>query len=877
MSSRSGVSGKAIGRRKGLQERSRRRPPEVEDVVVTKVRRRKKSRAQKSLSRLRKPDDMTVDQWQVALRREFGRQQKFRLKNVGSEPLFSEFEVTNPQTKRTYRVAIRGQALGENFCSCPDFAVNALGTCKHVEFALAKLGRGREAKMALALGHQPEYSEVYLQYGAQREVVFHAGTDCPPALKKLARQFFDDNDRLPAAAFARFHLFLQKAQSLGHDFRCYNDALEFIAEVRDRELTRERVEKAFPNGVRSAAFKNLLKVKLYPYQREGALFAAKAGRCLIADDMGLGKTIQAIAAVEILAREAGVERVLIVAPTSLKHQWQQEIEKFSGRQALVVEGLLPRRTGLYSAESFYKITNYDVICRDLEAIARWQPDVVILDEAQRIKNWKTRTAQAVKRLQSKYAIVLTGTPLENRLEELHSIVEFVDRFRLGPMFRFLAEHQHVDDNGKVVGYRNLSRISESIGPILVRRTKDKVLKELPERLEKRFFVPMTEPQMAMHEENREIVARLVQKWRKYGFLNEADQLRMRIALQNMRMSCNSTYLLDKQTDHGVKADELAELLGEILEEEHAKVVIFSQWLRMHELVVRRLERRRWQHVLFHGGVPGPHRKDLVRRFKEDADCRLFLSTDAGGVGLNLQHASAVVNLDQPWNPAVLEQRIGRVHRLGQQRPVRVVHFIAQGTIEEGMLNLLAFKRSVFAGVLDAGDDEVFMGGTRLKRFMESVDKATGSIPQPMPAAEEGTRSSESARGEAAEETLEAAEAAADSLEDSAVGEPSSHRGPSGIVTPSSVVAPPDQLWTDVLATGMSLLEKLGQAMGGMSASGGMASRGAAAGGHALPGGPLAALVARDDPAGQPYLRLPLPSADVVQKIADVLAMFGGKR
>ena len=377
-----------------------------------------------------------------------------------------------------------------------------------------------------------------------------------------------------------------------------------------KRIWRDRVAAAFPQGMRSKSLAKLLKVPLYPYQREGALFAAKAGRSLIADDMGLGKTIQAIAAVEILAQTAGVERVLVVSPTSLKHQWMQEIEKFTDRPALVVEGLTARRAELYAAPSFYKVTNYDVICRDLEAIRRWQPDVVILDEAQRIKNWKTRTAQSVKQLDSKYAIVLTGTPLENRLEELHSIVEFVDRFRLGPMFRFLDRHQHVDEAGRVVGYRNLSQISKTLESILIRRTKDKVLQDLPERMEKRFFVPMTKEQMEHHEENRETVARLVQKWRRHGFLTEADQLRMRIALQNMRMSCNSTYLLDKKTDHGVKADELIDLLAEVFEDEQSKVVVFSQWVRMHELVVRRLERRKWGHVFFHGGVPGPERKGL---------------------------------------------------------------------------------------------------------------------------------------------------------------------------------------------------------------------------------------------------------------------------
>jgi superfamily II DNA/RNA helicase len=134
-------------------------------------------------------------------------------------------------------------------------------------------------------------------------------------------------------------------------------------------------------------------------------------------------------------------------------------------------------------------------------------------------------------------------------------------------------------------------------------------------------------------------------------------------------------------------------------------------------------------VLFHGGVDGTRRKALIDRFRADDRCRAFLATDAGGVGLNLQHASVVINMDLPWNPAVLEQRIGRVHRLGQRKPVRVVNFIADGTIEEGMLSVLTFKKSLFAGVLDGGEREVFLGGSRLSRFMETVAQATTAIVQ----------------------------------------------------------------------------------------------------------------------------------------------------
>ena len=823
----------------------------------SKSRKSRKSKP-KRLSRVKKPAGMSLADWQVALRRQFGAEQKFRLKNVGDGEIFSEFKVTNPESNGTYRVAIRGAGLGENFCSCPDFAVNLLGTCKHVEFTLARLSRRRGGKAALALGIHATYSEVFLQYGAVRDVVFRPGTECPASLKKFAVEYFDDLGRIKPDAFGRFHEFLKKASSGAHEVRVYPDALAYVAQVRDRAALVKAVEGAFPAGVRSAALKRLLKTQLYPYQKTGALFAAKAGRCLMADDMGLGKTIQAIAAAEILAQRTGLERVLVISPTSLKHQWQSEIEKFTGRQALIVEGLLPQRKKCYQAESFYKLTNYDVIHRDLDAIREWRPELIILDEAQRIKNWKTRTAQSVKKLDSEYAFVLTGTPLENRLEELHSIVEFVDRFRLGPMYRFLDQHQHVDETGRVVGYRNLSEIGKTLEPILIRRTKDKVLEELPERLEKRFFVPMTPQQRDYHEENRETVARIVAKWKRYGFLTEKDQLFLRIALQNMRMSCNSTYLLDQSTDYGNKADEMIQLLDEVFEEPEAKVVVFSQWVRMHELVARRLEKKKWEHVMFHGRVPSRKRKGLVERFKQDPACRLFLSTDAGGVGLNLQNASAVVNLDQPWNPAVLEQRIGRVHRLGQHRVVRVVHFIAEQTIEQGMLDLLAFKKAMFSGVLDGGKDEVFMGGSKLKKFMETVEKATTSV-------------DEQASGKALEPDRTGGNGKAPGpVEEEPVRESKTPAGETPR-TDAKTEPPGQDAWTDVLSAGVQLLEKFTRAIG--ESSGGSSSEDSKPRSADQPPAGLALpsnFIARDEKTGQSYVKLPMPEPEVVQKIVDVL-------
>ncbi|MBL8797963.1 MAG: DEAD/DEAH box helicase [Planctomycetia bacterium] len=852
--------------------------PARSETKAPKVKHRKRRAAGKvkkadkpaKLSRLAKPESMSLEEWQVALRRQFGREQPFTFKNLGDEPIFSEFEVANPQTKRAYRVQIRGQQPGDNHCSCPDFATNTLGTCKHIEFTLAQLERKRGGLTALKAGQQPEYSEVYLHYGAQREVRFRPGAACPTSLARLAARYFAPDGSLLPEAFGSFDTFLAEAGRGDQEVRCQEDVLAFIAEVRDAERRRKVVAEAFPRGVKSAAFKDLLKIPLYDYQREGALFAAAAGRSLIGDEMGLGKTIQAVAATEIMAKHFGVERVLIVCPTSLKHQWQREIARFVERSTEVIGGLRRSRERGFATDTFFKITNYDTVHADVDLIQHWAPDLVILDEAQRIKNWNTRTARSVKRIASPYAIVLTGTPLENRLEELISIVQFVDRYRFGPTFRMLHNHQIRDEHGKVVGYRDLDRIGQTLEPLLVRRQKDQVLDQLPERIDSNIFVPMTPLQMTHHTENQEIVARIVQKWRRYRFLSEADQRRLMIALQRMRMACDSSYLVDHQSDHGVKADEAVTLLEEILERPTGKVVVFSQWLRMHELLVRRIKRRGWGHVLFHGGVPGSKRKDLIDRFRDDPQCRIFLSTDAGGVGLNLQHASVVLNMDLPWNPAVLEQRIGRVHRLGQREPVRVVNFVAKGTIEEGMLSVLKFKKSLFGGVLDGGEKEVFLGGSRLNKFMEQVEAASDAITdtmledaedalhslpdvqgEPLP---NGRRARPGKRGTSLPDPRTAGLAAMSEIEEE----------------PTAPTAPASDAWSGLLQAGLSLVQQLATALpNGNKASG----RVSTAPSPSLDG---RSLIQRDERTGEPYLKLPVPSPEVLeQALKGIAALLEG--
>jgi SNF2-related domain/SWIM zinc finger len=368
--------------------------------------------------RTHKPDDLSLEDWQRALRRQDGEQQKFILKNNGKHPIFSDFSLTSPVSGKTYRLAVRGRKAGENYCSCPDFSINNLGTCKHIEFALAKLEKKPGARRSFKTGFTPPYSEVFLHYGLKREIRFKPGSGAPAELSALARKYFDAKGVLRPERMSGFLAFAEAARRFdGHEVRCYDDVMAFVAEHQDEEHRRKIVESALKHGIRSLAFHGLLKTELYPYQKEGALFAVKAGRCLIDDDMGLGKTLQTLATSELMHRLFHIGRVLIVSPTSLKHQWRTEIEKFTNKSAVVVEGMNAERARLYRAETFYKVLNYEVVFRGLDHIKAWSPDLIILDEAQRIKNWNTRTAKSVKRLESPFSIVLTGTPLENKIEE----------------------------------------------------------------------------------------------------------------------------------------------------------------------------------------------------------------------------------------------------------------------------------------------------------------------------------------------------------------------------------------------------------------------------------------------------------------------------
>ncbi|MGA3346841.1 MAG: DEAD/DEAH box helicase [Terracidiphilus sp.] len=629
---------------------------------------------------------------------------------------------------RNYRVAIRGLGLFENYCSCPDFAVNTLGTCKHVEAMLLRL-RKRHQKTLEAARFKRTRASISLEYGNTIEVRLRMPASPPPALLSLAAEHFNAGGLLRREHYRRFAEVLQALRNADGQAVIYSDVLDYIDRENELaeglELERKLLAK-LKRGQDPTA--GVLKTKLLPYQARGAVFAACRGRTVLADDMGLGKTVQALAVAELLRKRRGIERVLVIAPASVKYQWRTEIEKFTDRSVKVVEGSLPQRRAMYASPEFFTLTNYELVLKDIRYMQELRPDLIVLDEAQRIRNWTTATARTIKQLKSRYALVLTGTPLENKLEELFSVVEFVDGRRLGPAFRFVDEHRVLDDKGRLTGYRGLDQIHEELAPILLRRTRPEVLKDLPERTDKVFRVPLTTQQAEPYYEQSDLLAQLVRKWERQGWLSEIDQKRILCCIQNMRMLCNSTFLFDKQTHHSPKLQEFREIMTDFVMGEERKVVVFSEFERMTHLAGEELHKLGIGFVSLHGGVPSGKRGALIEQFRSDPACNVFLSTDAGGVGLNLQAASVVVNFEPPWNPARLEQRIGRVHRLGQSRPVHVIHMLTSESIEERVWETLALKKSLFASVFDSPTAEISFAKLGRKTILQAVKEIFAEQP-----------------------------------------------------------------------------------------------------------------------------------------------------
>jgi SNF2 family DNA or RNA helicase len=439
-----------------------------------------------------------------------------------------------------------------------------------------------------------------------------------------------------------------------------------------------------------------LKLPPYPFQSVGALFLALNGSALLADEMGLGKTVQALAAFLYLRERGLAKHALVLCPASLKVQWATETAKFTHLKPVVIHGTPGQRRVKYREPADIHIVNYELLLRDVEEIKPLATDIVILDEAQRIKNYQTKTAKLMRELPKKYAFALTGTPLENDLLELYNVMRFVNPQVLGSnVQKFISRYVIKDFWGGVKGYRNVDEVRARVSAVVLRRTKKEVYLELPERIDNQFFVDLSPPQEELYREYK----KRFKEFLKRGIRREQEILEAFGYLTYLREICDSSELVEEGKPGSSKLEELKRVLPEILAGGH-KVLLFSEWERMTAILERDLADLGTKMVRFYGDLSQKQRAEVIQQFMEDEKTQVFISTDAGALGLNLQAADFVIHFDLPYNPAKLEQRIGRAHRIGQKQPVNNIYFLTPGTIEMGIRRVLYRKQRLFADIFE---------------------------------------------------------------------------------------------------------------------------------------------------------------------------------
>lgn len=662
--------------------------------------------------------------------------------------IYGDHILTNEKGMR-YTVFLRDFENETGYSDSADSAYNRLGTTKHIMYAFARLKDDRA--LYNKLDKTFPFIEIFCDPLNDYKISWYYPGELPPDEKALIQKFFKNKSFIDEARVKSFLGFIESAGAY--------ETIRIRPEVREKvgrryeDLMlldlREKAKLAQPSGPkRSKAAASppdfsRIRAELFPYQIEGINFALYRRAAIIADEMGLGKTLEAIGTAVLKKQVFGFRKTLVVCPATLKSQWKKEIEKFTHEKALILSGFPADREKQYLLEDyFFFIVNYETVLRDSQAINRADFDFLILDEAQKIKNYETKTASAVKRLKAKHTLVITGTPIENRLIDIYSIINTIDPHFLGPLWEFSYQHCLFDPVkiNKINGYYNLQGLNARLADILIRREKRAVLSQLPAVQQKDVPVELSPLQQEYHAGYMKGIAQIIRK----KFLTPYDLQRLNLLLANARMVCDSTYLVDEHTRDSPKLLELEDILFEKLDikNQSRKVIVFSEWIKTHQLIGELLRKKGVGYTELNGKVPVKNRGALIKQFEQDPQCKVFLSTEAGGAGLNLQAADILINFELPWNPAKKNQRIGRIDRLGQKSSKLLIYnLISRDSIEQQIAAGLLVKQSLFESVLSEGSavnyvDFSTKGRSQFIRQLEALinqQEAAASEPVEAPA------------------------------------------------------------------------------------------------------------------------------------------------
>ncbi len=607
-----------------------------------------------------------------------------------ADNIYGNHTLTNEEGVK-YRIFLRDFKNEIGYSNSADSANNKLGTTKHIIFAFNQLKGNSVLKSRM--NERFPFVEIFCDPLNDYKITWFYPNELSLEMQRIISRYFKNKTYIEDDKLKEFLTFFKETEGL--------DSICIRPEVRDK------VENAYEQDLLAKMAKTIqpeydkISAELYPYQKEGIEFCLFKKYSIIADEMGLGKTLQAIAIAVLKKKYFGFKRTLIVCPASIKAQWEKEIKKFCNEKAVIVQGSPKEREQSYlDSTEYFLIVNYETVLRDYRVLQNAEIDFVILDEAQKVKNYETKTANAINHVETKHTLVITGTPIENKLIDIFSIVSILDPHFLGPLWEFSYQHCLFDPNkhNKINGYYDLQKLNKRLDKILIRREKKQVLEQLPTLQQINIPIVLTRLQKDLHSSFASGIGRIIRK----KFLTPYDLNKLQMLLAKMRMVCDSTYLIDEETNESPKLDELKNILFDQLDirNSNRKIIIFSEWVKMHKLIGQMLRENNIGFAELNGRIPVKSRGDIIRKFETNENCKIFLSTEAGGSGLNLQVADTVINFELPWNPAKKNQRIGRIDRIGQKsNKLTVFNFIAQHSIEEQISTGLLVKQSLFEGVL----------------------------------------------------------------------------------------------------------------------------------------------------------------------------------
>jgi len=504
------------------------------------------------------------------------------------------------------------------------------------------------------------------------------------------------------------------------------DELVINQQKKERKLTE--LKKAAKDNIEIRLKIPGLKAILYPYQKMGVMYSLVSGSgMLIADEMGLGKSFQALALALMLKHQGRAKSALLVTPASLKFNWPLEIEKFTDEKYVVIDGTPEQRIAQWLRKDvFFYVVNYELLLEDLfggkepkekddetseqrvrrekrqSKIAKRERilsplrdkvwDFISVDEIHNIKNPGSKRSKNIKSLKGDFRIGLSGTPLDGKLEELHSVMEFIMPGLLGSRTRFLQKHAVTNWSGDVVSYKNINEVSEKIAPFFIRRLKKNVLKDLPDKIYENRIIELSPAERKIYNDIKK---------KRHEITEDAEAMVLTIRCKQF---LDSPELIEEEGESS-KLESFKEVIQEVVIENMHKVIIFSQYKKMTDILVRVLEEMGLKCLYIHGEVPKAKRAQMQEQFNTDDSIDCIIGTEAMSTGLNFIGGDIVINYDDNWAPAIMRQREDRAHRIGQKNTVTVINFICRDTIEERIRERLYEKEIVSNEVLGDGLDE----------------------------------------------------------------------------------------------------------------------------------------------------------------------------